>query len=204
MTDFSEDVQTRMRRDYLISKVFAAILLTEHQGGSLDLKSKAVRDRMETIARSSTADISFVFDAFYLVNTMASALAVRAVATEVMGARHALKLPEKSLGSKVKSHLNIFCELCIELLLEHEPGRFNLTGPDYRARIARIKEELRELEITSVQIARALHEINRLAFDRHQEKLEKELLDEEAAAALSTDSESVNLEKPTLRIASSK
>lgn len=209
-------VQMRMRREHLVCKVFAAMLLLEHKGGSVDLTSDAVKNRIEKISKSSSIKHQLVLDAFYQASVMASAISFRSVAVEMTHERRALKLDPETRGSFFKTDLSVFRELCIELLLECEPGKFNLAGQDFDARVARIVEELLEIRVNPAEVVRALHDVYRLTFDRHLEELEKalqaggETADESLDAAILRRKDLPGMEgvsepeKPALKLASSQ
>lgn len=206
MSDLQESAQLRMRREHLVCKIFATLLYKQHGNGKLDLESDSFRSRIETISRSSLINnCQIVINAFGQVTKMTQSLALRKAAFAMTGERKKLFITDKA-GSLVQQDLTVFRELCAEMLLECEPGDFNVTGELFQSRIFAITEELKENDFTASEVAMALHEVYRTTFEKYLQEQEKKLreLDEKNRVRPSTESggdQEAAPAKPYLRVA---
>lgn len=133
--------QERMRRDHAIGRVCAALLLTKHVHGQLCLNSEFFQSRMSQIGGAIDVGPEHVISAFSKVTHTAVSIAFRPAGEGLVHTEHKTRLPEEC-GTDIQSELAVFRELCTELLLEFEGGKFSVNSEDFQVLVRQITDWL--------------------------------------------------------------
>lgn len=157
------DPQEMLRAKHVIAKMFAAHLLVEHESHTLKLDSFGIEKRMRRIAVANGMKFHDVVPAVSAVFHAALSSPIRDAEARLLGKRPEIVVSTKP-GSSVARDTNVFVEFAIELLLEHEPGSFNVNKEVIDAKCARVVEET---SISVQEVRQFVDEIYAQTFARY-------------------------------------
>jgi len=188
------DVQEHMRHEHAVCMLMAAYVYAEHVKGDIRLDPELFRSRMQAVKEESDLDFKFVSGAFeQIIHTM-GCIQFRA-ACAALGQKGPEIGLTKLTGSIVKSQTAVFKEVCVELMLEHDRGKFVVHDRGFVSMLQRITKDLGS-NFDPRKIASTMMDVYIAAEHRHLCEVA-----EEALKTFAADSESVREEVPHLRLA---
>lgn len=135
------DVQEHMRHEHAVCMMMAAYVYAEHVKGDIRLDPELFRKRMQAVKEESDLDFKFVSGAFEQIIQTMGCVQFRAACAS-LGQKGPEIVLTKLTGSIVKSQTAVFKEVCVELMLEHDRGKFVVHDRGFVSMLERITADL--------------------------------------------------------------